>query len=508
MADHAQPQYSRREREGKLKFSTKFYQGLGAVPDTVKNWAFNMFALLYYNQVLGIDAFLVSTALAIAMVFDAVTDPVVGSFSDNMQTKWGRRHPLMLISAVPLGLAFYGVFMPPSGLDSTGLFAWLLTFTILTRGLMTLYFVPWAAIAAELSDDYHERTTVMSYRYAVGWTVGVLTPVYVFTFVMVDRLEGETMITGQLDPLAYPKMAAICASLMAMGAVLTTLLTWREIPYLRQPVAVERFSFARTYHDLVLSLRNSQFRLIFFVVLISSAIGGTTLNIGIYMQTFFWGFTAADLRWLPLSAVGALIGFPIVMAVQRRWDKKHILITSNSVLLVDGLVLVTLRFLGVLPENGDPLLLQVFILQGVVMVVILIISGIIGSSIVADLLDDQELRTGYRQEGMFNAALSFSGKAVSGAGTMLGGMIITVIDFPTGIAPAEVPPDAIFRLGLVVGIMLPLLHVIPISMLTRYKITREKHAEIRAALDARKAEAAQAAEPGAQSDPPLADAGE
>ena len=78
MVDATHPQYTRREREGKLKFSTKFYQGIGAVPDTIKNWAFNTFALLFYNQVLGLDAFMVSVVLAIAMVFDAVTDPVDG----------------------------------------------------------------------------------------------------------------------------------------------------------------------------------------------------------------------------------------------------------------------------------------------------------------------------------------------------------------------------------------------------------------------------------------------
>lgn len=116
------------------------------------------------------------------------------------------------------------------------------------------------------------------------------------------------------------------------------------------------------------------------------------------------------------------------------------------------------------------------------------IQGIIGASIVADLLDYHELRTGYRQEAMFNAALSFSGKAVSGVGTMLGGLIITLIAFPTNVAPAEVPADSILRLGIVVGVAVPLLYLAPISLITRYDITRDRHAEIRAALDARRLE--------------------
>jgi Na+/melibiose symporter-like transporter len=119
---------------------------------------------------------------------------------------------------------------------------------------------------------------------------------------------------------------------------------------------------------------------------------------------------------------------------------------------------------------------------------IAVIQGIIGASLVADLLDDQELRTGYRQEAMFNAALSFSAKAVSGVGTVLGGLILTAIAFPTQAKPADVPADAILRLGAVVGMAVPLLYLIPIALITRYRITRERHAEIRAALAARRSQ--------------------
>jgi len=162
------PSYERETRKGPLPVSTKFYQGIGAIPDTLKNWVFNTFVLLFYNQILGMDAFLVSIALAVAMVFDAVTDPLVGSFSDNLRTRWGRRHPLMLVASIPLGLCVIAVFIPPDGLSHMMLFVWLTTFTVLTRGFMTLYFVPWAAIAAELSDDYNVRTSIMMFRFAIG----------------------------------------------------------------------------------------------------------------------------------------------------------------------------------------------------------------------------------------------------------------------------------------------------------------------------------------------------
>jgi Na+/melibiose symporter-like transporter len=86
---------------------------------------------------------------------------------------------------------------------------------------------------------------------------------------------------------------------------------------------------------------------------------------------------------------------------------------------------------------------------------------------------------------MFNAALSFSGKAVSGFGMLLGGLIIRLVAFPASVAPAAVPAGAIQRLGVVGGVLVPLLYVIPITLITRYRLTPVKHAETRAALDAR-----------------------
>jgi len=293
---------------------------------------------------------------------------------------------------------------------------------------------------------------------------------------------------GQLNPAGYPRMALFAGCLLTSGALATTLLTWREIPYLRQHAnETAGFGLRQTLHDLLQALRNRQFALIFAIVLAISAISGTTTNISIYMTTYFWGFTTEDLRWFALSATGAIVAFPLVAVVQRRWDKKHILLACGIISLIDGIVLVNLRFLDVLPENGDPRLLMILVGMGVFAASLAVIQGIIGASIIADLLDDHELRTGYRQEAMFNAALSFSGKAISGLGTLMGGLIITLIAFPTNAeVPSEVPADAIFRLGLVVGVLVPLFYLIPIGLITRYRITREKHAEIQLALEARK----------------------
>jgi Na+/melibiose symporter-like transporter len=108
------------------------------------------------------------------------------------------------------------------------------------------------------------------------------------------------------------------------------------------------------------------------------------------------------------------------------------------------------------------------------------------ASMVADTLDAQELRTGQRQEGVFSAALSFSAKAVSGVGVLTAGVVLDLlIRFPRGVDPSAVATDTLLRLGLFAGIALPLCYVVPFWIMSRYRITRAAHAEIKRALEER-----------------------
>lgn len=478
------PTYVRQERPHRLSRATKFYQGLGAVPDTILNYVFGTFVLLYYNQILGVSAFVVSLALGVAIVIDAVVDPSVASLSDNLHTRWGRRHPLMLLGAVVFGFTTFLVFVPPHGLNPWGMFAWLLLFVLLTRVAMSFYFVPWAAIAAELSDDYLERTSIMSYRFAVGWFVGVLFPLFVLSFLMHKTARFPF---GQLNPAAYPPMALAAGCLMLVGGLATTLLTMREIPFLRRHSRPQTPQGpAGVVREVMQAMGNDQFALIFTVVLLSAAISGAGANVGALMVTYFWQLTSEDLRWFSLSAAGAIVAIASVGWFQRRFDKKDILLFCSIFNLIAGMVMVSLRLLHVLPPNSSPALLPILVAEVSFTTFVGVIQGIIGASIVADILDLQELRTGLRQEGMFNAALSFSGKAVSGVGIVLGGLLLGVIRIPPHLSPTHVPADVVLRLGVTAGLALPVCHLIPIFLIARYKLSRAAHGQVLADLGVRR----------------------
>ena len=118
---------------------TKLAYGFGSVAYGVKDNGFSYFLLLFYSQVVGVDARLVGLALTIALMLDALIDPVIGFWSDNFHSKWGRRHPFMFASILPAALLYYSLFNPPAGLGQTGELVWLCVMNVMLLQAMTLF---------------------------------------------------------------------------------------------------------------------------------------------------------------------------------------------------------------------------------------------------------------------------------------------------------------------------------------------------------------------------------
>ena len=224
MSSSADTYQRQRKRVGKVTLSTKIFQAIGAVPESLKNFAFGTFVLLFYNQILGANAFYVSLCLAAALTIDAAVDPLIGSFSDGLQTRLGRRHPLMYLSAAPIGLGLFLVFSPPHGLSEPLLLAWLFGSVIVTNISMSLFVVPWTALFAEFTDDYVERTTIITWRYILGWVIPTA-----FTFATYALIFPKThaYAQGQLNPAGYGHFGPVVALATVAAILLTTELTRR-----------------------------------------------------------------------------------------------------------------------------------------------------------------------------------------------------------------------------------------------------------------------------------------
>ena len=470
-----------------VSLTSKLSYGIGQAAEGIKSNAFNLFLLFFYVQVHGLSPSLAGVALFIALCFDAVSDPVVGYLSDSWRSHWGRRHPFMYASAIPLAIAFYFTFVPPDGLSQTGLFIWLTVFAVLTRGAMTLYHVPHIALGAELSDDYEERTAIVGYRMAFA----IIGSLLVFGSVALFFPESEDGARGQMENDNYPPFALACALVMWITIWVSAIGTHKDIPRLpKVPPRSEPFRLFGVLRETVVALRNANFRWLFLGHLTFMVMVGVMFAFNFFMFTFFWELDATDVQVvLIIYPIGVLLGVPLTKYFHRRFDKKPAIVWGLAWWVSLQLLPVTLRLLGFFPDNDAAILVS--LLAGIALIQGMGVSvgAVSFGSMVADILDEQELKTGRRQEGIFFAAMSFAGKATSGLGGLVAGVSLDLIDWPQGEAirtAADVDPEIIVRLGLLFGPGVAVFGFAAVWMFTFYRLDRDAHAAILVELKTRR----------------------
>jgi len=200
-----------------LTLATKISYGVGQATEGIKNGAFNVFIFFYYAQVLGLPTSYTGLAVFFALVLDAITDPLIGSISDNWKSKYGRRHPFLYAAVLPLGLGLIALFSPPN-LPEFGLFLWLTFFAMFTRASITLFYVPHVALGAELSSDFDERTTIVAYRYFFSYVGHLVTYAIGFTLFFADSAQYPQ---GQFNLEAYLPFGITLAVLIGVVAIVS-----------------------------------------------------------------------------------------------------------------------------------------------------------------------------------------------------------------------------------------------------------------------------------------------
>ena len=469
--------------ENRVPKGLKFFYAIGAASESMMSIAFNTFNFFFYTNILGIPGTLAGLAITIALVFDAITDPLVGAISDRWTAKLGRRHPFMLAAPLPVMLTLFMIYTPPETFGDFGLFMWLTILTILMRSSMTLFHVPHLALGAELSADFTERTRVMSLNTLMQSMGAYGFGYFAYSYFFKSTPEFEN---GMLNSAAYVDLAITAALLGGAIMLLSTVATMRVIPRLSlAPANLPRFSIKEFFSDCQSALNNRNYLMLLLGYLLLSATLGTRETLGIHVNTYYWELVPSQIRYFTLvGMVAPIIGFLVTAPLHERFEKKPVLIFGLIGLLVCSSSPVTLRIFGLMPENHSDQLLPVlmaFYLATVTCGVILLISAM---SALADITDEQELVTGRRQEGTFYAARSFFGKASSGLGHLFAGIAIDVISFPVGAEPGSVDADTIFRLGLIEGPIAIIPAFIAIYFYRKYDLSRERHAEIQAHLAA------------------------
>jgi len=459
--------------------------GVGQVAEGVKNQAFNVFVLFYYQQVIGISGTLAGVALGVALLFDAISDPAAGILSDRFRSRWGRRHPFMFVSTFPLLITFIALFNPPNMLGETGHFLWLMVFAIGVRTSLTFYYVPHLALGADMTHDYDQRSTVFAFSTVFSITaMGLVTVVgYGFFFPTTEAYNP-----GTLNPQGYVGFSIFFGMVMFTAIMVCVFGTAKEIPHLRQAYSRPELSLKDTLAQFADVFRNRSYRLIFIGMLLSTFAIAMEGVLSPFMGVHFWGLPTEKLAYIGLATIGGLwIGLPLAPILTRRFDKKYALVIPAVFVAINANAALCLRLFDVewFPSNDSPWIFWIFFLRYLLQGICLPVIFASFNSMFADIADEVDLETGHRREGVIYAARSFSNKAIGAFGAMIGGILLDLIAFPRGAQAGTVPDDVIWMLGFMEGPATSLLSALGVLFYLRYRIDRHRHKEIVDAIAAR-----------------------
>ena len=473
-------------RRGKVTARTRIAFSTGAFEEAAIGAA-SVATMVFYNQVLGVSAYLCGIVFLVASVVDAVTDPLVGSLSDNFRSRWGRRHPFMVASLLPLGLGFYLLYAPPGGMSDAFYFWWFLGTMVLLRVGKTFFAVPHDALGAELTDDYHERTSILGLNSVVGMIGGMLLAVLVFVviFPTTDGYEN-----GLLNPDGYPVMALAGSAFICVMLLVCVVGTRDQIPRLHD-VRRQRVRLRDNLADLVALLATRSYLSIFLAWLVMLVSFGILGVVGTY--TFIWGFELSTEEMSIQRFVmipGMLAALPLAVWLTRRLDKKRTVIASSLI----GAALVglphALKMIGLFPENDSVWMLPGLFGSLFAGFLILPVSSIVFDSQLADVADEHEYRTGRRAEGMVFSIRTFALKATGGLGGLVGGIGLEIIGFPEKATRDMLTPEMLNGLFFMTGPLYWIIVAVGMAFMAMYNLNERRHGGMMEELRVRRAAAA------------------
>lgn len=467
-----------RDAAQRLSVRWLLWHGAGQAGHSVQGFLLG-FLFIYYNQVLGLSGTLTGLGVAIATIADGMSDPVAGSWSDGHRSRWGRRHPFMFWSIVPLAVLTVALFVPPTGLSDIGLCVWFTVCYALMRTALTFYNVPFLGLGAEVTQDYAERTRIPVYRAMIGAGSAFLVAAIGWNFVF---RSTEADPHPQLNGEHYLPFALVSALAMAVLMALSAWKTMDVIPRLPSVgSAGRRFGVGTMLRDLFDALQSVPFRALFFGHLVCTVYWGTSGTLALHLKTYFWELDSFGIQWWHYAGiVGGIAGTPLTLYLNRLLDKKWTVILGvlGCVFAVTGPVMLELG--GVMLDKGV-VLLWLLVFMAFLSAFAIAPVAVTVASMMGDMADEHELRKGTRQEGVYFAAFNFAEKGTGALPPLIAGAALDLVGLTPGSTPGEVPAQVLFDFGLIYAGMAAFV-LLAVWVFWPYNLNRKRHAAIIAAL--------------------------
>ncbi|MFN6935016.1 MAG: MFS transporter [Tsuneonella sp.] len=456
--------------QGRVPTRLTVANGLGSIAYGIKDNGFSTFLLLFYNQVLGMDARLVSLALLIALVFDGLIDPIVGHISDRTDTRWGRRLPFLYVAALPLGLLWVLLWSPVGEAS----FPVLLASAIAVRAAVAFCEVPSAALVPEITRDYDERTRLTRTRFLFAWGGGLL---------MLLLAYGVFLPQAMLARDGYQLFGMAGAVLMVATVLISAVGQHKWVAHRPPPRPMNEAGGIRgAVSDIRESLGHPAFLVLMFAIVAAITSQGITFSLSNYLYIFVWRFPPLALQLYPLVLFASVVGsFLLVTPLQKRFGKRDLAMGAAIIAMIFWALPLTLRYFGLWWPDGSFSSLAMMFAATFLSNMFSVVMTMSLWSMLADVVEASEEQTGRRSEGTFAAGAFFAAKCATGVGIFVTGFLLSLSGMPSNADPDAVAPTVIGNLTIAYVGCIAVLAVAVALVVRRFPITREDH-ERRVAL--------------------------
>lgn len=467
MAD-SQPQHLTPEP---LTFSTKLAYGAGDLGPAITANLLAFFLLIFFTNVAGLNAGLAGSVLMIGKIWDAVNDPMVGVLSDRTRsTRWGRRYPWMLYGAIPFGLTFFLQWIVPHFSDNPttnqwGLFAYYIFVAVLFNTFYTFVNLPYTALTPELTQDYNERTSLNSFRFAFSIGGSILSLILALVIFKIVPDAGQQ----------YIWLGGICAVLSTAPlywCVYGTYQRSRAMAQLHLPTEEEASASLPFLTQLKIAFSNRPFLYVIGIYLCSWLAVQVTAAILPFFVVNCMRLPAENFTLIALAVQGtALLMLFVWSAVSARVGKKAVYFMGMALWIIAQAGLFFLQ------PSQTGLLYPLAIMAGVGVSTAYLIPW----SMIPDVIELDELNTGQRREGIFYGFMVLLQKIGLAVGLFLVGQALNWAGFIESVPgqPAPIQPEsALITIRLAIGPIPTVALIAGLFLAFMYPITREVHAEI------------------------------
>ncbi|MFZ0676927.1 MFS transporter [Candidatus Binatus sp.] len=412
--------------------------------------------LYFYSDRMGLSPSLAGLAFFLALVLDAVTDPLVGNISDRARFKSGRRRPFFF-AAIPMAVCYYLLLSPPR--LHAGLFVWFFGFYFLMLTSRKIYETAYSALMPELTLDYDERTKLSTFRMLLGTVGDISGALLPFAATYLFARGTDFKVTG-----------AICAIVVAGGAMLA---------YTGLRERAEFLTLDRS--RLWASIKSIGGNRPFIILLIATTLAIMAINIPTvlirFLAKYWYHDENAAARWLIAYFAGSVVSYPFWFRITVRFEKKPAFVVAMICNAMGSLLFMTMT-----PQSTVALyILMAFTGFSAIGI------WVTQMSASADVIEWDEERTGQRQEGAYGGITSMSIKLAVAVTLLMVGPVLSWVGYKPGgggITPAAGEHlRALFALGPAA------IYLLSALVFSRYPITRASHRAMRDRLIARSAAA-------------------